>query len=336
MKHTELTQRLQAIIREVSSRQKHPFRHENMVLCLSACYPNEEPREIATRLNQSPAADGKTFGGDDVIKMYKKMRLGNVPERKKILAFATEVCAVLLNALEGDSAAVQEYRKTCTEQTGKTAKRAIFQLLRHHLADQLDSDTQQAALRLNREFSAECLDEIADAVEEYLNSYSGNAVAIDPVAKLKNDLERTRAMLRSMQDSFDERLEHSRTEEQEIFFSNLNSQRYGYILDLLQSAQNGFQKLREKRMRVPVELHSVQSLIRHMIEFVNDYGVSPIMMVDTVLDVTVQEIGELQYEGSPFDSDADVKRVRVVSPGWQIEEHHIIISYPRVVETEKF
>lgn len=336
MNQTELFSAIQQTILEVSSRQKRPFSYENLALTYSALHPEQEPFEIAELFNQLELVPGKVWDGKNIISLYRSMRLTKIEERRKMMAAAVQNSRLLMQAIDGDTQAMVLYRQSCTDKTGLVVKRITFQLLRHHLDKNLSEEAQSAAVRLNRDFSAECLAEAADQIEAYLHSKTtGTVVAIDPVVKLQNDLARTRDMLRSMQDEFDERLEDSKAQEQEEFFAKLNSQEYGYILDLLQSAQRGFKKLREKRIQVPLEIRSVQTVIRRMMEFLDDYDVVPMMEVDTTLQITLSDINELQYEGTPFLNDREVKTVKVISPGWKMENRDIVISYPRVTDSEE-
>ena len=116
--------------------------------------------------------------------------------------------------------------------------------------------------------------------------------------------------------------------------SMLNSEKYGYILDLLVSAQNGFRLLRKKGP-IPFEIKSVQSLVRRLMEFVEDCDVVPILEIGERLSVRANEIDGYLYDGTPFASSDDTKQVEVISPGWKVFEKDIVISYPRVKELEK-
>ena len=125
-----------------------------------------------------------------------------------------------------------------------------------------------------------------------------------------------------------------RADESIRLISMLNSEKYGYILDLLLSAQDGFRQLRKKGP-IPFEIKSVQSLTRRLLEFVEDCGIVPMLEIGERLTVQASELSGYSYDGTPFSGPDETKEVEVVSTGWEAPEKEIILSYPRVREVIK-
>lgn len=126
--------------------------------------------------------------------------------------------------------------------------------------------------------------------------------------------------------------EDATTQEITQFFSSLNSEKYGYILDELLKLRKGVDELRKKNYQVPLELNGVYIMIMKLIQFVRDSHINPIMKVDSILTVKASDIEFCSYEGSPFLSKEETKKVRVVSPGWILSDKEIQISSPYLKE----
>ena len=67
-------------------------------------------------------------------------------------------------------------------------------------------------------------------------------------------------------------------------------------------------------------------------EFVEDCGIVQILEIGERMSVQAGELDGYSYEGTPFTGPDEIKRVKVISPGWSVPEKDIVISYPRVKE----
>ena len=73
-------------------------------------------------------------------------------------------------------------------------------------------------------------------------------------------------------------------------------------------------------------------MVKKLIQFVRDSHIDPLMKMDSIKEVTVSDIEFCNYEGSPFTSAEEVKKVRVISPGWIYKDKELQISRPKVKE----
>lgn len=60
----------------------------------------------------------------------------------------------------------------------------------------------------------------------------------------------------------------------------------------------------------------------------------PVLKINSVQEVTAADIQYYGYEGRPFSSPEERKKVKVVSPGWIYMDKQVQISRPRVQEEE--
>ena len=73
-------------------------------------------------------------------------------------------------------------------------------------------------------------------------------------------------------------------------------------------------------------------MIKKLIQFVKDNHIDPIMKINSVKEVVASDVEFCNYEGTPFMSPEEVKKVRVVSPGWIYKDKELQISRPKVKE----
>ncbi len=151
--------------------------------------------------------------------------------------------------------------------------------------------------------------------------------------RLEAELERTEGMLQDLQDEFDRQIEESKVLELTEFFSRLNSDTYGSIIDELFALRRGIDRLRKESYDLPLEIRGLMIMATKLLQFVKDSHIDPMMKLHAVLEVTAEEIENCIYEGTPFVGD-ECKRVQVISPGWIYRDKEIQISRPKVKEVE--
>ena len=149
---------------------------------------------------------------------------------------------------------------------------------------------------------------------------------------LENMLNRSDMMLKDLQDEFDEKIRESHQNEMLEFFSLLNSEKYGCILDAVLSARNGARKLRKENVQLPPELGGVLILVEKLAHFIRDNKINPILKPGSVQDMRFEEVEACDYEGSPFETTDEIKHVKVLSPGWFYQNKDVQIARPRLKE----
>ena len=152
------------------------------------------------------------------------------------------------------------------------------------------------------------------------------------IATLENQLNRSDMLLKDLQDEFDARISESHQDDLIEFFSQLNSEKYGCILDAVFSAKIGVRQLRKNNVHLPPEIGGLFILIDKFAQFIRDNEINPILKPGVVQDMSFDEAEACEYEGTPFKNAADVKRVKVISPGWFYKNKDVQISRPRLKE----
>ncbi|OON92085.1 MAG: hypothetical protein ATN33_08030, partial [Epulopiscium sp. Nele67-Bin001] len=151
-------------------------------------------------------------------------------------------------------------------------------------------------------------------------------------SRLEHELKTTNIMLEELQDEFEIQLEESKVEELTKFFSKLNSEKYGYLLDELLVIRKEVRALRKSNYSLPIELNGLLIMVDKLTMFIQDSQIDPIMKVDAIKKVTLNDIEFCNYDGEPFINSDDLKTVKVVSAGWKYTAKEIQISRPAVKE----
>jgi len=325
------------LIAMVSKKQRSSFNEENHVLCVGCENPDSEPREIADLCNERFSG---ALNGDRVIRIFKRCRLGHISYRKKLFNDVSQTADILIAIISGDMPLSKVLDITAKLDGHAQKKRLILMQVTSRCTQIRESEVYSDAMRMNKDFAAECLDAIIYAICEKDKVPDGNDIyryfTPEEYQRKINDLEmecvRANNLLKRLQESFDTQLAESRIEEQIRLISNLNSEKYGFVLDLLVSAQRGFKRLRSQKIDIPYELKDVMTLVRRLLEFTEDCGVTHMMDVGTKMQVCAADVEGYVFDGKPFVGEDEIKHVEVISPGWQMENQDIVLSYPRLKE----
>lgn len=315
--------------------------------------PSIAPRDCADILNSKYSYG---LSGNDVINQYRKRFLGNPKEREAIIEWGCKVEKYFETALLGDKDSFVKFnseRKINVLKTSDGSRNPQnYVLLNMLFRDYPEIDIFKDFKKIRNLPVIPCkflFFDLVDIIAEHYgfetfkssktrNSTVEEKLSIEQLKRkvdlLETRLERTSLMMKELEDDFASRLDATKTQELTQFFSSLNSEKYGFILDELLLLRKGVDELRKNNYEVPLELNGVLIMIKKLIQFVRDSHINPIMKVNSVNLVKASDIEFCNYEGSPFTSNDEVKKVKVVSPGWIFSDKDIQISIPHVKELE--
>jgi hypothetical protein len=313
--------------------------------------PKIAPRDCADILNTKYIYN---ISGNDVIYQYRKRFLGNPKERESIIEWCENVEKYFEGALLGDKISFDKFnneRKINVLRTSDGSRNPQnYILLNMIFRDYPEIDIFNDFQKIKNLPVIPCkflLYELVDIIAEHYgfetfkSSKSRNTtieekLSIEQLKRkvnlLESRLERTSLMMKELENDFASQLDATKTQELTQFFSSLNSEKYGFILDELLLLRRGVDELRKNNYEVPQELNGVLIMIKKLIQFIRDSHINPIMKVNSINSVTAADIEFCNYEGTPFSSNDEVKQVKVVSPGWIFSDKDIQISIPHVKE----
>lgn len=310
------------------------------------------PVKVAMRMNDKYGYD---MTGDEVIQVFRSRRMANPNERKELLQWAENIAELFPGAISGKKELFDKFEKARKEPALKNGKKhdsqdriAAIMIYEKHPEIDIFDDTSSLFLlgnTLAKYFFYDISDAICDVYRfpqyrenkkkqqskepEKKLSYEQ---ALRRVEQLENTLERTNTMLQDLQDEFEEQLEASKVKELADFFAKLNSEKYGCILDELLVVRKGVDELRKSNYELPIEINGLLIMVKKLIQFVRDSHIEPVMKINSTREVIASDVEFCNYEGTPFITPEEKKKVKVVSPGWIYKDKELQISRPKVKE----
>lgn len=308
------------------------------------------PTKCAIELNREY---DYSLTGDQVIQVFRSRRMANPIERREILEWASEIASLFAKAMAGDNKSYEKFETLRREAALKNGKKhdsqeRIAVIMIYAKFPEIDIyDDSRNLQYLGNTLAKYFFYDLADAVgniygfqtfrNEKKKSFNNqdkisHEQALRRVMQLENTLERTNTMLQELQDEFDEQIEASKSKELAEFFSKLNSEKYGCILDELLVVKKGIDELKAHNYELPVEINGLLIMVKKLIQFVRDSHIDPIMKINSTKIVKASDVEFCNYEGTAFKNNDDEKKVKVISPGWVYRDKEIQISRPKVKE----
>lgn len=316
---------------------------ENRVLKLFCEDKTFDPRRCADEMNYRYGTD---LGGDNVVKILKANRLSYQSKRAELIDWAEETVEAFARALESHRQRDYDDYMTLRNKSIQTRDDERYKIqeriaclmffVRH---PELDSGTDAETIeKFGNVYMKHLLYDVSDFLRNICIKQKNNSRGDkkDPqqekIDLLENMLTRSDMMLRDLQDDFDARIKESHQNEMVEFFSRLNSEKYGCILDAVLSARNGVRQLRRDKVQLHPEIGGLFILIERFAQFIRDSEINPILKPGAIKEMRLDEVESCDYEGSPFLNTTEVKRVKVLSPGWIYKNKDVQISRPRLKE----
>lgn len=316
---------------------------ENRVLKLFCADKTLTPRLCAEEMNLRYKTD---LGNEDVIRLLKANRLSYQVKRGELIDWAEETIRTFARALESrkqkdfDDYMVLRNKvvQTRDDERYKIQER-IACLMLYVRFPELDTGNDADTLEkfgnvYMKHFLYDASDFLKNICGKTKNNAKGdkNSAQAEKIELLENMLNRSDMLLKDLQDEFDARIKQSHQDDLVEFFSQLNSEKYGCILDEVLNARNGVRQLRKKNIQLPPEIGGLFILIERFAQFIRDSEINPILKPGVVKDMRFDEIESCDYEGSPFLNTTEVKKVKVLSPGWVYRNKDVQIARPRLKE----
>lgn len=316
---------------------------ENRVIKLFCEDRTLTPRLCADEMNFRYKTD---LYNEDVVKILKATRLSFQQKRAELIDWAAEMVETFARALESRN---QKYFDDFIALRGKVIyvrenerykiQERVVCLMLYVKFPELDTGTDAETLeKFGNVYMKHFLFDATDFLKNICGKNKGGAKGDkkdpqqDKIELLENMLNRSDMLLKDLQDEFEARIKQSHQDDLVEFFSRLNSEKYGCILDTVLSARNGVRQLRKEQVQLQPEISGLFILIERLARFIRDSEINPIMKPGSIKDMRLDEVESCDYEGSPFINTTEVKRVKVLSPGWVYKNKDVQISRPRLKE----
>lgn len=177
---------------------------------------------------------------------------------------------------------------------------------------------------LNREFCNRLLDEIMKR-EENENLIEETMVASNNETKYEIENENLETQIKKEKEIMKKSIIID-------FFREMNSSMNNELLDNLYKAGLAINQLDDKNTISTEDLESISLTIKLFFKYLKKYKVLPKEKIDNILDIGLEEAQNFNYIGSEFIESNDLKKVKVETTGWRIENE--IITKPTVKEVD--
>lgn len=148
----------------------------------------------------------------------------------------------------------------------------------------------------------------------------------------KNSLELVQAMLDELNETIDETAADAKHAAIASFYSTMNSEDYGNLLDSMELVERRLAQLKEQKVKIPPQLLPLTIVFKQLLRFIRDCGITPIETTGRAFEAEAEELAEYTYIGEPYTAEGEKKTVEVERPGWKYGE--VVISLPTVREME--
>ena len=315
---------------------------DNRIIKLFCAEKSLTPRQCAEEMN---AKYKMNLGNEDVIRLLKANRLSYQVKRGELIDWAEETITAFAKALESrkqkdfdDFIAVRNKIIHTRDDERYKIQERIACLMLYVKYPELDSGNDAESIEkfgnvYMKHFLGDASDFLRNICAKSKNdSKDKKDTQADKIELLENMLNRSDMLLKDLQDEFDARIKKSHQDDLIEFFSRLNSEKYGCILDEVLNVRNGVRQLRKKNIQLPPEIGGLFILIERLAQFIRDSEINPILKPGSVKDMRLDEVESCDYEGSPFLETTEIKKVKVLSPGWVYKNKDVQISRPRLKE----
>jgi hypothetical protein len=110
------------------------------------------------------------------------------------------------------------------------------------------------------------------------------------------------------------------------FIADLNEDKAGNVLDNLYLSYIGYQSLLEEGWQPERwEVENLPMSISLFLDFLRKNGFVQVKEIGDIMQIGLNDANELyRYRGSPFQSSDDIKKVKVIIPGWKKDDELVI------------
>ena len=335
----------------------------------SLVYPGLHPHEVYDKL-QDIFIKESGISYDDYCNLLHSSNLNNEEKRRYVLSVVESGITLLKKALDGDKESIlkfSEFTETLERRDRKNGRyyfigkyMIVFMLFidpefksnRYQLVactfgarycNKLLRNIRNRLIKENgltrkKKSARDVLIETENVLSESAKA-EGMAVG-DEYEQLqfkyincKNSLELVQAMLDELNETVDETAAEAKKAAIVSFYTSMNSDIYGHLLDSIELVDRRLVLLKENKVKVVPQLLPLTIVFKQLSNFIKDSGIVPIDTTGREFFAEVEELAEYTYIGTPFSADDQKKKVIVEKPGWKYG--NVVISLPTVREKEE-
>lgn len=279
------------------------------------------------------------------------MRISEKELRAELSQWAFRVIGLIYEGMAGNKDAIKKAEEMVAGQYSdkgvyhQTQEQFVLNGLVCSIPQLADSPARDQVLELGRKYCIVCLRYIIRSI-----SFDIGADDLDPEIEKMTDLNELRRkvylartqlkeykeLVEAADAEFDNKLEALHQQERIAFFTSLNNEKYGYLIDSLYLQKKACMECKRTGQHLPFILEGVPAFTDRLLSFLKDSGVVPASRYEpnSLQRLTLEQMRDCRFEPHPARQTAirrdEVLTVRVVSSGWRLND--VIISLPLLQE----
>ena len=288
----------------------------------------------------------------DIRSRAEKIRLTERKIRAGLADWAYDITRLIYDGMAGDAKALKQAKALIKmpydpDRTSPHISQermvllSMFEFIPELKKSPINPGINFIGMKLFRIYLNKILDTLAfDAQEPAVEEVIENAEALKRELYLaRQELIEYKALVEAEDAEYDDKIEELKQQEISGFFSALNNEKYGFIIDTVYLLNRACAELKRSKTELPYAVQGVPALLERMLKFFKDVGILP---ASKFAPHSVQHLRLSQMEGCRFEplptrtaaiKDDEVITVKVISAGWKYGD--AVISYPVLHEVDE-
>lgn len=282
----------------------------------------------------------------------ERMRISERTVRAKLIEWAIQVTEQIREGMTGDGEAIDKAKTMILEKFSPSEKHrhdmqnaVVLTALFEFIPELAVSEERNDIPKFGKTYRNVCLKNILDSI-----AYDIAESNVDPeIEKLtnvgdlrkkiymaRNELQEYRSLVEAAYYERDSKLEEFKHQEIASFFSALNDEQHGYLIDSLYLLKKACAEYKKSGEVFPYLLEGIPAFFDRLLGFLCEAGISPACKFapHSIQKLTLDQMDGCRFEPLPERKtpikEGEAVTVKVISSGWKYGE--TVISYPVLQE----
>lgn len=290
----------------------------------------------------------------DIKARAESLKLSERNVRCELSAWAGKVVEQIYNGMAGEAEAIKKAdamvagKYSDTEKHHQAGDQFVLAAMFECIPELIGKAEREDILKLGRKYSRVCLKNILNSIAYDIAESNGDS-EIEQMTDIsalrrevylaRKELQEYRELVEAADADFEDKLEELKQQEIASFFSALNNEKYGFLIDSLYLQKKACMDLKKNGEKLPYAAEGIPAFMDRLLGFLRDSGISP---ASKFAPHTTQKLTLAQMEGCRFEplperntpiKDGEAVTVKVLSSGWKLG--NTVISYPVLQEDYK-
>ncbi len=281
----------------------------------------------------------------------ESIKLSERTVRSELAAWAYKVVELIYAGMAGDVEAMEKAVELVAGNYSDVEKyhsaqyTYVLTAMFEFIPELAETEERDAILKLGRKYCKVCLKNILNSITYDIAESNGDP-EIERMTDIpalrrevylaRKELQEYRELVEAADADFEDKLEELKQQEIVSFFSSLNNERYGFLIDSLYLQSRACTEAKKSGERIPYAMEGVPAFMDRLLSFLRDAGISPASKFapHSTQILTLEQMEGCRFEPMP-DRNTPIKAgetvtVKVISSGWKLKD--TVISYPVLQE----